>query len=398
MRALPPLAATLLLRLILSTLVALPLALPARAQHSVARAWNEVLLEGIRNDFARPTVHARNLFHVSAAMYDAWAVYDAGADTYLLGKTLHGFDCPLAGIPAPADTEAARRETLAFAAFRLIRHRFRNAPDAEATFILADSLLRAQGFSPVIVDTDYTSGSPAALGNYLARCYIDYGLQDGSNEANAYANLDYEPVNPPLVLDQSGPTGLVDPNRWQPLTLEVFIDQSGNVIPRSTPDFLGPEWGNVQPFALDPASRTAYDRAGFPYPVYHDPGAPPLIGGEAGAEYQWGFAMVAAWSAQLDPHDGVMWDISPASIGNVPALPEAIASYRDFYDLIEGGDTSAGHAVNPYTGQPYAPQVVPRGDYARVLAEFWADGPDSETPPGHWFTILNYVNDHPALV
>jgi len=39
--------------------------------------------------------------------------------------------------------------------------------------------------------------------------------------------------------------------------------------------------------------------------------------------------------------------------------------------------------------------MVKRGDYARVLAEFWADGPDSETPPGHWFTILNYVNDHP---
>jgi hypothetical protein len=35
------------------------------------------------------------------------------------------------------------------------------------------------------------------------------------------------------------------------------------------------------------------------------------------------------------------------------------------------------------------------GDYARVLAEFWADGPNSETPPGHWFTILNYVSDHP---
>ena len=46
----------------------------------------------------------------------------------------------------------------------------------------------------------------------------------------------------------------------------------------------------------------------------------------------------------------------------------------------------------------YSPQWVPRADYARVLAEFWADGPDSETPPGHWFAILNYVNDHPALV
>ena len=37
-------------------------------------------------------------------------------------------------------------------------------------------------------------------------------------------------------------------------------------------------------------------------------------------------------------------------------------------------------------------------DFARILAEFWADGPDSELPPGHWFTILNYVNEQPQLV
>jgi hypothetical protein len=70
---------------------------------------------------------------------------------------------------------------------------------------------------------------------------------------------------------------------------------------------------------------------------------------------------------------------------------------RSFYDLENGGDIGRGHALNPVTGEPYAPNVVHRGDYARVLAEFWADGPDSETPPGHWFTILNYVNDHPQL-
>ena len=75
-------------------------------------------------------------------------------------------------------------------------------------------------------------------------------------------------------------------------------------------------------------------------------------------------------------------------------IREGIADYDTFYDIINGGDASVGHAINPYTGMPYAPQVVPRADYARVLAEFWADGPDSETPPGHWFTILNYVNDH----
>ena len=50
-------------------------------QHSVARQWNEVLLESIRDDFARPTVHARNLFHTSVLLYDAWATFESNAVT-----------------------------------------------------------------------------------------------------------------------------------------------------------------------------------------------------------------------------------------------------------------------------------------------------------------------------
>ena len=46
------------------------------AQQSVARQWNELLLDAIRVDVGRPIVHARNLFHVSGVMYDAWAAYD----------------------------------------------------------------------------------------------------------------------------------------------------------------------------------------------------------------------------------------------------------------------------------------------------------------------------------
>ena len=45
----------------------------ADRNHSVARLWDEALLDAIRRDFPRPTVHARNLYHVSAAMWDAWA-------------------------------------------------------------------------------------------------------------------------------------------------------------------------------------------------------------------------------------------------------------------------------------------------------------------------------------
>ena len=106
---------------------------------------------------------------------------------------------------------------------------------------------------------------------------------------------------------------------------------------------------------------------------------------------------MAVWSSHLDPADGVLWDISPGTIGNIPELPTTLEEYRQFYDLLEGGDASLGHPLNPHTGESYEPQLVPRADYARVLAEFWADGPDSETPPGHWFTILNYVGDHPLF-
>ena len=37
---------------------------------SVARIWDEALLDAIRRDVPAPTVHARNLFHMSAAMWD----------------------------------------------------------------------------------------------------------------------------------------------------------------------------------------------------------------------------------------------------------------------------------------------------------------------------------------
>ena len=388
-------------RLLLILLFVAP-SIAVQAQHSVARLWNEQLLEAIRNDFARPTVHARNLFHTSAVMYDAWAAFDDVAQTFLLGKRVGGFSCTASGFPPPADRNAARDEAISYAAYTLLSHRFQNSPGAAESLAGFDALMIALGYDPALSSTDYVSGSAAALGNYIARCMIDLGFQDGSNELDAYEYKHYEPVNPPLLVTAPGNPDIVDLNRWQPLKFVTFIDQGGNLIPGSTPKFLGPEWGVVTPFALSQEDLTIYRRDDGEYWVYHDPGPPPFIepetGGGLSAEYQWGFALVAAWSSHLDPADDVMWDVSPRSIGNVPEYPARIEDYRSFYDLEEGGDTSLGHEINPRTGLPYEEQWVPRGDYARVLAEFWADGPHSETPPGHWFTILNYVSDHPRFV
>ncbi len=389
------------LRFIIISLFILTLVPFSKAQHSVAREWNEVLLESIRGDFARPTIHARNLHHTSIAMYDAWAVYNPNVETYFLGKDLHGYNCPYNPITLPEDIEAAREEAISYACYRLLRHRFLNSPSAAEAYAAFDELMDELGYDKTYNSTDYSNNVPAAMGNYIAANIINYGLQDGANEMLFYSNQYYAPINEPLVTDLPGNPDLNAPNRWQPLTLDVFIDQSGNPIPINTPEFLSPEWGNVNPFAMNEDDKTSFFRDGYEYQVYHDPGVPPYLdtlGNDPSTNYKWGFALVSAWSSHLDPADGVMWDISPASIGNIQSYPTDFNDYPNFYDFENGGDPSIGHAMNPATGQPYAPQMVPRADYARVLAEFWADGPDSETPPGHWFTIMNYVSDHPDLV
>ena len=368
--------------------------------HSVAREWNEVLLEAIRDDNARPTVHARNLFHTSTAMYDAWAVMDEESHTYFLGNVLHGFDFEFEGFDIVGDTAASQEEAISYAAYRVMLHRFGPSVGADSSLPRMHDLMLELGYDTSFTETDYSDGNSAALGNYIAEQVIAYGLQDGSNEINNYANQYYEPVNAPIIPDKNGNDSIEDPNRWQTMQLEVFIDQSGNVIEGDTIFFLSPEWGNVLPFCLDEDDKTTYTRDGHEWNVYVDPGAPPYIDltDTAMSElYRWGFSMVATWASHLTPVDTTMWDISPASLGNVQSFPDSFHQYDQFYDYLEGGDAGQGYEINPVTGMPYEPQMVKRGDYSRVVAEFWADGPDSETPPGHWFTLMNYVSDHPLL-
>lgn len=350
-------------------------------EHSVARQWNEVLLDSVRKDFARPTIHARNLYHTSAGMWDAWAAYDDQADQIFHNEKLD-----------VKDVQAARQEAISFAMYRILRHRFMFSPAAPFVFPEYDLLMDELGYDKLFTSTD--GDSPAALGNRIAATIIEFGRNDGSNELGFYNNQYYLPVNPPLLPDFAGNPDILDPNRWQPLALEFFIDQSGNPIPGGFPDFLSPEWGDVAAFSLNDNDLEVFERDGNSWSVWHDPGAPPYHGTPEGdARYKWGNEMVVTWSAHLDPSDGVMIDISPSAIGNAELAN--VDQEMEYYKFLEGGDWGTGWDINPVTKAPYEPQIVPRGDYGRILAEFWADGPDSETPPGHWYTLLNYVSDHP---
>ncbi len=325
---------------------------------SVARVWDEALLDAIRRDVPAPTVHARNLFHTSAAMWDAWAAYDPDAEGYFVDED-HEAD----------DVRAAREAAISYAAYRVLLHRYSLAAGLEATFEELASTMESLCYR---IDYTTTEGdSPAALGNRIAAAVIDFGRSDGALEDQRYVDTGYRPVNDPLVVAEPG-AAMRDPNRWQPLALARLVAQNGLPIPGSVQRFVGPHWGHVRGFALPESA------AGTPI----DPGPPPRLGDPAtDAAFKQAAVDVIEASSWLDPGDGLTIDISPGAQGGNPL----------------GTNDGEGHDRNPVTGAPYPANPVRRGDFARALAEFWADGPDSETPPGHWNTIANAVSDTPGF-
>jgi hypothetical protein len=289
-------------------------------------------------------------------MWDAWAVYDPKADGYFVTEKHRA-----------ADVLAAREAAISYAAYRIMLWRYGYGANVRATF---DELSRTMRSLCYRIDFTTTKGnSPAALGNRIAAAVIRYGKHDGAQEARHYADESYTPVNVPLVVAQPGAT-MHDPTLWQPLALDQIVAQNGLSVPGKVQTFIGARWGHVRGFAL-PRSKK-----GLPI----DPGPPP-IGTPEDAAYKQAAVDVIRKSAELDPTDRQTVDIGLDSFGNNPL----------------GTNDGHGYPVNPVTGKRYEPEVVLRGDYARVLAEFWADGPNSETPPGHWNVIANQVSDSPQL-
>ncbi len=322
---------------------------------SVARRLDEVVLDAIRRDLPRPPVHARNLYHFAASMYDAWAAFEPVAD----GVFFHEKHLAL-------DSEAARDEAVAYAGARVIRVRYANAVGGAASLAELDAEMRAMGYDPTFTGT--VGDTPAAIGNRVAQVVLTSALADGANESANYADPTYTSLNAPLIVSLPGNT-MTEPNRWQPLALDYSVAQNGIPLPAGAQVFVGSQWGSVTPFALTRPSAAV---------PYVDPGPPPSFGTPELVDE---LVAVLRFQSQIDPADPETIDLSPGVRGNNPV----------------GSNAGTGHPQNPATGLPYAPNVVRRADYGRAIAEFWADGPRSETPPGHWNVVANVASDHPAM-
>ena len=338
---------------------------PLYLDKSVARQWMEELLEAIRQDYPAPTVHSRNLFSLSTAMWDAWAAYDASGDAvpYIAHEDLEIPDDDVA-------VKEQRNEAISFAAYRVLRNRFRFSPSVDKTLPTLRERMELLGYDAD--DVSVSGTAPAAVGNRIANKVLAHGWSDGANELHEYEDqTGYRPVNRSMIVVNPG-TEMVDPNAWQPLALDFLVLQNGIKIGTSVQEFLGPNWGWVTPFAL--VRDTNED-------VYQDPGPPPYLGTETDQAFKDAAMEVIEYSSWLDPVDPTVIDVSPGARHNNPL----------------GTNDGTGYPENPYTGEPYETNMVLRADYGRILAEFWADGPDSETPPGHWNSVANYVSDNPLF-
>ena len=308
-------------------------------------------------------------------MYDAWAPYDTNGAVGYVYRGKH----------TATNIALARREAISYAAYRILRERHVYSKTASNTIFLDDAQMLALGYSTNNVSRD--TSTPAGVGNSIYDAVSAWFINDGARQTNGTPAAPYPdyPVgqggyvytNGYLAVALTGITDgtnstLVDINHWQRLQIGNPIDQNG--FPQGPiQKYLGAQWLGVRPFALARTDATK---------PWIDPGPPPLFGGATHAEFVSNVVEVIRRRSELTPDDGGMVDISPGAFGNNTL----------------GTSDGTGHATNPATGQPYAPNLVLRGDFVRVLAEFWADGPSSETPPGHWNVLANGVGDNTNFV
>ena len=347
--------------------------------YTIARNWSERILESIRMDTPHPPAQARNLFSYSVCMYDAWAAYDTNAVGFIYR-----------GKHTATNVAAARAEAISYAMYRMMLERLAYSRTATNQAERSPVYMTLLGYDTNNVSRN--TNTPAGIGNSIYDAVSAWFLNDGSRQANGIA---FPATNPPVAYPDypignsrryaffpnermdpfahgttfDGTNTLFDVNIWQRLIVANAIDQNGFPVP-PLQGYAGAPWLWVRSFSL---GRIDENKA------WIDPGPPPLLG----TTTPWflsNLVEVIRYSSQLTTVGGVVTNISPQTIGNNTL----------------GANDGHGYATNPVTGLPYAPNNVLRGDFTRALTEFWADGPSSETPPGHWNAVANHVSDDMA--
>lgn len=415
---------------------------------TIPRVWNEAILYSIRRDLPRPTVTARNLFHLSALMWDVYAAYDTNLKAYYYNDV---------EAPKTTNIKKSRDKALSFAAYTLLKKRYELAPGNGDIYPLTDGpggngvadlkitklyerILKRSGYNL----KDISNDPHAKFGHDLALKLLKDQLNDGSREAQNYAPEKSYVLKNDLIIDvsQSGMrapvnleelektyesfaiyyyrptmiekyyTGIeipygnlrnkvpleaytgpsiaeqIDIDSWVKLFIPGSIDQGGN-SQVSAQEPLTVFWGLLPTFGDLEKYKSSTLKG-----VYFDPSKSLPKFSENPDEVIKQNLQVIEFSERLNPLDMSSYDFDrDGKPDQNPGFKMIDISPRTLGNSTLGTNDKKGLLTNPVTGRPYEKNMVKSADYHRTIAEFWADGPASETPPGHWNTLANYSLD-----
>lgn len=314
------------------------------ASDSLAIQWNHEFLVAIRVIAPPPTVSARHLAILHTAIYNAWAAYDDKAMDTQLGAALRR--------PPAERTDANRARAISYAAYLAAVDQFPTLIDQFQRF------MRRLGYEPTQLPTD--PARPEAVAVRSVQALLRYRHHDGANQLG-----DLNPKG--LYTDPTGfkpyrptPGEPVNLALWQPLAAgngmggfndidehlkriratprqRVTVELNGFNVQR----YVTPHWGNVLPFAMDNGAH---------------------------------FAIAA-----------------PLPITDADRVAAANEDNETYADLDGLGDEQYPSSFRQQTRQllRYSARLT---DREKSITTYWADGPLSESPPGHWNVLSHYLS------
>ena len=364
---LPPMVA-------LATLVtALLCATSARA--TVVSDWNAAGLAEVRLSRSLrngPPIVARALAIAHTCMYDAWAAYDDVA----VGTTW--LDPTSRRRPVEERTDENKAKAISFAAYRCLRNLYPDSslpPPLAQPSVRLDAMLVGLGYSPdEACSTDDACraaepATPAGMGNIAAQAVIDARRHDGSNQ---YGDLTPAPCPVFVPWPQPCAASAYGQTSANPGQTGAYSDYVADGYTPYVP--INPLMGYCNPLVALCERREIVDPNHW-QPLIFTNGQACLDSGSGTEETCPGIQVFVA------PH----WD---------RVTPFALTSSSQFDDIL----TIPPPDYLKNSGQ-YQNDVNDIIQFSRsldtrrkLIVEYWADGPSSELPPGHWGLFAQFVS------
>jgi hypothetical protein len=312
-----------------------------RSTDSRILQWDEQLLSAIRAYPAAtgPTITARALGVLHTATYDAWAAYDPVAK----GTRLDG---PAQQV-ASRISEANKKAAISYAAVRVLNDLFPVAPVCAsppdpptafcptATYKTPNTLLVDLGYSPSndFTDPGDTDAEPAEVGNLAAQAVLDYRrgkLPRDTSALNPYGDgsnqLGDDPKGTPQVRYSDTTSPHYKPVKdWYEVTARGYWQPL--CVPLASASMVNGTWTCSSPGKVQQA-------------------------------------LTPQWK-NVTPFGPLQADHYPANF-SLPGPPKLADGSYDPTDI----NTALRDTSNLTDAQ-------------KVKAEYWADGPKTEFPPGH---------------